>query len=356
MRYYSGNLTSTGVPMLRPSIEKVLAGKDLSRQEASEVFNAIMDGQCSEIQMAAFLTGLRMKGESRDEIVAATTAMRSRSIHVPIDHRRNRVLDTCGTGGDGTNTFNISTTVALLLSAHGGIKVAKHGNVSNSSKSGSADLIRALGVHMDATPQHIATSLEQCNLGFIFAANHHPAMKYAAPVRRGLGIRTIFNILGPLTNPAGAPYQLMGVFDPQILETLAEVLLELGSRRVVLVSGMDGMDEVTLCADTKVVIGTAGDIRTMEFNPETIGFHKVVPDEIRGDTPEVNRDIALGILKGSISGARRDIVILNAAFALYAAEITDDIREGVEIARGLLDSGKAWEACQRFVEFNRSSE
>ncbi|MBB5022121.1 anthranilate phosphoribosyltransferase [Desulfurispira natronophila] len=342
--------------MLRSSIEKVLAGKDLSRQEAQEAFNAIMDGECSEVQMAAFLTGLRMKGESRDEIVAAATAMRQRLVHVPIDTARYRVLDTCGTGGDGTNTFNISTTVALLLCAHGDIKVAKHGNVSISSRSGSADLMRCLGVDIAAPAHRIAKSLESCNLGFIFAANHHPAMKYAAPVRRGLGIRTIFNILGPLTNPANAPYQLMGVFDPQMLTVLAEVLLELGSRKVILVSGNDGMDEVTLCADTQVVIGTEQGIRRVEFNPEALGMAKVVPDELRGDTPEVNREITLGILKGSVAGARRDIVILNAAFALYAAEVTDSIADGVHVSRELIDSGAAWDACQRFIDFNRQQE
>ncbi|WP_027390748.1 anthranilate phosphoribosyltransferase [Chrysiogenes arsenatis] len=340
--------------MLRKAIETVLAGKDLSREQALEVFNDIMEGKCSEIQLAALLTGLRMKGESKDEILAATMAMRQRSVKIPLRTLPPRLLDTCGTGGDGTSTFNISTTVALLLAAHGGVHVAKHGNVSISSKSGSADLMRELGVDIQATPEKIAASIEACRLGFIFAATHHPAMKYAGPVRRGLGIRTIFNVLGPLTNPANAPYQLLGVFDPQLLETLAEVLLELGSRRVILVSGLDGMDEVTLCTDTKVVTGDAQGIRVEIFNPETVGLHKVSPEEIRGSTPEINRDLSLGILRGSITGARRDIVLLNAAFALLACEVVGSVSEGVESARRLIDSGAAARSCEAFIAFNRS--
>lgn len=323
--------------MIREAIEKVVRRVSLSREEARAAMGEIMDGQATPAQIASFITALRMKGETVDEIVGFAQAMRERAVRIAprVDH----LLDTCGTGGDRLGTFNISTTAAFVV-AGAGIHVAKHGNRSVSSGCGSADLLEALGVPLEADPASIERCIEEERIGFLFAPRFHLAMKHALGPRKEIGIRTVFNILGPLTNPAGAQYQILGVSDPSLLEVMAACLQELGVRRAMVVHGLDGMDELSICALTKVAEVDQGAIHVYTLDPEEVGIPRSDLAALSGGTPEQNAKIALSILQGE-QGPRRDAVLLNASAGLYVSGYAGDLREGVALARASIDSGAA---------------
>ncbi|RUM45144.1 MAG: anthranilate phosphoribosyltransferase [Desulfurobacterium sp.] len=336
-------------------LSRLIEKKDLSFEESKELFNAIMEGKLTEAQIAGILVALRAKGETVDEIAGATLAMREKSLKVPLPEEiKNRIVDTCGTGGDLKGTFNISTTVAFVV-ASCGVPVAKHGNRSVSSKCGSADILEALGVKVDLTPEQVAECIKETNFGFMFAPRFHPAMANVARPRRELGIRTIFNLLGPMTNPAGAKRQLMGVFSEELTEKLAEVLLKLGAEKAFIVHGKDGMDEVTLCDSTKITEISGGEVRSYEVSPEDFGLRKGAPSELLGGRSlEENREIVVKILKGEEKGAKRDIVLLNSAFALLVADRVKSVEEGIELARRALEEGKPYEVLKKVVEVTNS--
>jgi anthranilate phosphoribosyltransferase len=311
----------------------------LQAEEAEAVMNQIMTGNTTDAQIAAYLMGLRMKGETSDEITGSARAMRANANRVPTTGNGD-LLDTCGTGGDKSGTFNISTTVAFVA-AGAGARVAKHGNRAATSKCGSADVLATLGVNLDITPEQVGQCIDNVGIGFLFAAKMHPAMKFAIGVRREIGVRTIFNILGPLTNPAGANRQLMGVFTADLTDMLAHVLGELGSKSAMVVSGYGNLDELTTTGPNHVSHFKDGKVTTYEFNPEDYGFKGAHISELLGDTPEVNAGILRGILTGEIQDARRDVVVLNAAAALIAAGLADDLPEGIDLANKTIDSGAA---------------
>jgi anthranilate phosphoribosyltransferase len=323
---------------MKAAIEKLLRREDLSQDEATTLMGSVMSGELSQVQIAAILTGLRAKGETVEEIAGFVSAMRDHA--VTIRPQRNTLVDTCGTGGDGSHTFNISTATALVA-AGAGAAVAKHGNRAVSSRCGSADVLEALGVSIDVAPGSVAELIDTVGFGFMFAPHHHPAMKHVAPVRRELGIRTVFNLLGPMTNPAGVKRQLVGVFDSSLTEVVAEVLRSLGSERVYVVHGADGSDEVSIGGETTVsFLDEAGGIRTFQFNPESVGIERADTAELAGGDAAHNAGIVETILGGA-PGPRRDAVVLNAAFVIDAAGIASTIEEGVAVARESIDSGAA---------------
>lgn len=303
----------------------------------ADAVGEIMDGAGSPAQIAALLVALRMKGETTDEIEGAARAMRARMNTVQLDCAP--LLDTCGTGGDDAGTFNISTAVAFVAAA-AGIHVAKHGNRAVSSRSGSADVLRELGVNLDADFNTVAAAIRDVNIGFLFAPRHHPAMKHATPIRRELGLRTVFNVLGPLTNPAGAPFQLLGVFDRALVRPMAEVLGRLGSKRAWVVHGEDGMDEITLCGMTYVAEWTGEEVVEHSVLPEDVGLSRAMPESLRGGTPAENASIIREILNGERSGPARDVVALNAGAAIYLCGKSPDFPSGVTRANSLLDHGE----------------
>ncbi len=311
----------------------------LQMEEAEAVMNQIMSGSTTDAQIAAYLMALRMKGETSDEITGSARAMRANAHRVPTSGNGD-LLDTCGTGGDKSGTFNISTTVAFVA-AGAGVKVAKHGNRAATSKCGSADVLAALGVNLELTPEQVGQCIDTVGIGFLFAPKMHPAMKYAIGPRREIAVRTIFNILGPLTNPAGATRQLMGVFTADLTDMLAHVLGELGSKSAMVVSGYGNLDELTTTGPNHVSHYYDGKVNTYEFNPEDYGFKGAHISELLGDTPETNAAILRGILDGSIQDARLDVVVLNAAAALIAAGLANDFPDGIELARKTIDSGAA---------------
>jgi anthranilate phosphoribosyltransferase len=333
--------------MIQQSVKKLAEGKHLSKDEAYESVKEIMSGNVSEILISSFLTALRLKGETISEIAGAALAMREMA--VKITHCDNSIIDTCGTGGDGSGTFNISTIAAIIASG-AGAKVAKHGNRAVSSKCGSADVLKSLGVNIEIPIEKLEQSLEQVGIVFLFAPAHHGAMKYAGPVRRELGFRTIFNILGPLTNPAGAKKQLLGVFREDLTEIIAEVLRELGSERALIVHGIGGMDEISTVTDTKITELNHGTIRTMTIDPVSFGFQKVSIQEIAGGDSETNRDIVISILNGKKS-PYRDIAVFNAAAALYVAGIAETISDGIHLAVESIDAGKAKQKLHELIRF-----
>ncbi|MBI5343749.1 MAG: anthranilate phosphoribosyltransferase [Deltaproteobacteria bacterium] len=338
--------------MIKEAILKIVKGTDLTEQEMIHVMNEVMTGGASAAQIAAFITALRIKGETVSEITGAARVMREKSTRViaPSDD----VVDTCGTGGDESMTFNISTAAAFVA-AGAGVTVAKHGNRSVSSKSGSADVLRSLGVNIEAGVSRVEECIKEAGIGFLFAPLLHGAMKYAAPVRREIGIRTIFNILGPLTNPAGARRQVVGVYDPALTDMLAKVLYNLGSRRAFIVHGSDGLDEITLAGETRVTELDEGVIKTYHIRPEEFGFERCAPDELKGGDPDVNAGIILDMLKGK-KDAKRDIVLLNGAAAITAAGKTHNLKEGIAVARGAVDSGEALKRLEKLKEVtNRCS-
>ena len=314
-----------------------LAREDLSRSETEDLFGALMDGELSEAMKAAMLVALAMKGEAPSEIAGAAAAMRRRVIAIP--HHVDNVVDTCGTGGDGKGTFNISTAAALVAAA-AGAPVAKHGNRSVSSRSGSADVLAALGVAIDATPEEAGQALEDIGIAFLFAPKLHPAMKEVMPVRKELGVRTLFNVLGPLTNPAGARRQVMGVYAEHLVETIGEVLRELGCEHALVVHGSDGLDEITTTGPTRVAEVRGGEVDVYDLDPRDLGVERARPEDLLGGSPEDNADLFAAVLAGEV-GPLADVTVLNAAAALYAGGMSRDLRDGLVQARVAIADGAA---------------
>ncbi|MDP7290431.1 MAG: anthranilate phosphoribosyltransferase [Phycisphaerae bacterium] len=326
-------------------LSRVVAGSDLSREQAYWAFMQIMGGQWTPAQIAAVLTALAAKGETVDEITAAAQAMRDHA--VKIDTAGLDVIDTCGTGGTGLKTFNISTTAALVR-AGAGAKVAKHGNRTNTRSSGSADVLEALGVNLDAGETAVAESLKQAGVCFCYARLCHPAMKHAGPIRRELGVRTIFNVLGPLTNPAGAKRQLMGVFSDALTEPIANVLANLGAERVMVVHAADGLDEISTTSETRISQFDGEKVTTKTITPEEFGVARANMDDLLIDSPEASADVIRTILGGQ-SGPARDIVLLNAAAGLFVAGKADDMQAGLAMAAESIDSGAAAGALEKLI-------
>lgn len=333
------------------ALNRLIDGNELFYDEMLDLMRQIMRGEVSPALTAAILIGLRVKVESVLEIAAAATVMREFATAVPVQDR-SHLIDTCGTGGDKSHTFNISTTAAFVVAAAGG-RVAKHGGRSVSSSSGSADVLEALGVSLALGPEAVGRCIDQIGLGFMFAPNHHSAMRHVAPVRKELGVRTLFNILGPLTNPAGAPKQLMGVFHPDLVGIQARVLQQLGSQHVMVVHGLDGLDEISLSAPTLVAELKDGGVHEYRLDPRDLGFELVDAARLRADTALQSRDMLLAVLQGQ-SGPARDIVLLNAGAALYTADVTDSIAGGIEQARAAIDSGAARQKLDELVQLTRS--
>ncbi|MBP4049857.1 anthranilate phosphoribosyltransferase [Chromobacterium violaceum] len=332
------------------ALNRLIDGNELFYDEMLALMRQIMRGELSPAQTAAILIGLRVKVESVSEIAAAATVMREFATHVPVSDRRH-LVDTCGTGGDKSHTFNISTTSAFVAAA-AGARVAKHGGRSVSSSSGSADVLELLGVNLQLTPEQVGQCLDEIGLGFMFAPNHHSAMKHVAPIRKELGARTIFNILGPLTNPAAADHQLMGVFHPDLVGIQSRVLKMLGSRHVMIVHGCDGLDELTLSGPSMVAELKNDEILEYELEPGEFGFPLCELKNLRADTAAQSRDRLLAVLDGQ-PGPARDIVLLNAGAAIYTADIAPSLADGVTMAREALDSGKAKQKLQQLIALSR---
>ena len=336
--------------MIKEAILKLAKKEDLTYGMAEEVMNEIMSGKATPVQMSAYLTALALKGETIDEITASAAGMRAHCIKLLHDMD---VLEIVGTGGDGSNSFNISTTSSLVIAA-AGVPVAKHGNRAASSKSGAADVLEALGVDITIPPERSAQLLKDINICFLFAQNYHVAMKYVAPIRKELGIRTVFNILGPLSNPAGANMELMGVFDESLVEPLAQVMAKLGVARGMVVYGRDRLDEISMCESTAVCEIKDGWFQSYELTPEQFGYERCDKSELTGGTPEENAEITRAILEGREKGAKRQAVCLNAGAALYITGRTETIEEGVRLAEKLIDEGVALKKLDEFItESNR---
>ncbi|MFZ4440736.1 MAG: anthranilate phosphoribosyltransferase [Syntrophales bacterium] len=337
--------------MIREGIARIVLGEDLRETEMMAVMTEVMEGEATPAQIAAFMTALRIKGETVEEVTGAARIMRQKATR--IDARSSIVVDTCGTGGDGRNTFNISTTAAFVVAA-AGITVAKHGNRAVSSGCGSADVLEALGVKIDAAPEIVEECLQEIGIGFLFAPRLHGAMKYAIGPRREIGIRTIFNMLGPLTNPAGATAQLIGVYDPRLTEMFAGVLKNLGTKRAFVVHGADGLDEATVTGETRVSELKEGLITTYNIDPlELFGEGFAAGDDVKGGDAQENARITTEILGGE-TGARRRIVVLNAALAIVAGGKAEGIREGIAVAEAAIDSGAARKKLRELVEHSHS--
>ena len=331
--------------VLTRAIDAVASGRDLSSAQTAEVLSTIMAGDVGEVQIAAFLIALRTKGETEDELAGLAQAMRA--FATPVVSARHDLIDTCGTGG-GRRTFNVSTTAALIA-AGAGCAVAKHGNRSATSLSGSADVLEALGARIDLTPEAVGRCIDEVGFGFLFAPAHHSATRYVVPVRRELAVRTVFNFLGPLTNPAGARRQLIGVSDPAYLEPMAGALARLGTDRALLVSSEDGLDEMSTSGKTRVVEVEGTALRTYTFGPGEAGLPGATFEEVAGSTPDDNAAVTRAILEGE-AGPRRDIALLNAGAAVYVAGRAASIGEGVSVAAEAVDSGAALRALERYVE------
>lgn len=335
--------------MIKEAIIQLVNKEDIGYDTAKEVMNEIMTGQASDVQKSAYLTALSMKGETIDEITASAEVMRQHCIKLL---HEEEVLEIVGTGGDRSNSFNISTTAALVIAA-AGVPVAKHGNRAASSKCGAADVLEELGVGITISPEKSTQVLKKVGICFLYAQNYHIAMKYVGPVRRELGTRSIFNILGPLSNPAGAKMQLMGVYHKDLVEPLANVLRNLGVRNAMVVYGMDGLDEISISAPTVVCEIKEGTLKNYTIEPEQFGLTRCEKEDLVGGTPKENANITLSILSGE-KGPKRDAVILNAGAALYIAGRCSSIGEGIDLAREVIDSGKAKEKLEAFVvETNR---
>ena len=334
-------------------LKRIMAGESLTRDETHALFGQLMDGELSEPQVAGLLVALAIKGETVEEITGAAMAMRDHMVR--IDTGGADVIDTCGTGGTGLKTFNISTAAALVC-AGAGAKVAKHGNRTTTRSSGSADVLIALGVNLDASPERVSKSLAEANVCFCFAVKCHPAMKYAVPVRKALGIRTIFNVLGPLTNPAGAKRQVMGVFDGDLTETIANVHASLGSERAMILHAEDGLDEISTTSLTKISELKNGKVTTHTVQPEDFGIRRALIEDLLVESPEESADVIRGILAGAgknpddRAAAARNIVLINAAAALTVADLAKDIPAGLTLAAAAIDSGAAQAALEKLVE------
>ena len=336
--------------MIKEAIAKVVANEDLRESEMMEAMEEVMEGKATSAQIAAFITGLRMKGETVEEVTGAARIMRQKATR--IDARSAIIVDTCGTGGDGMNTFNISTTTAFVVAA-AGITVAKHGNRAVSSGCGSADVLEALGVNISPGPEIVEECIQQIGIGFLFAPRLHGAMKYALGPRREIGVRTIFNMLGPLTNPAGATSQLLGVYDRRLTEMFADVLKNLGTKRAFVVHGFDGLDEATVTGETRVSELKKGRITTYNINPIDIFGETYRGEELIGGDASINAQITKDVLAGK-DGACRKVVLLNAALAIMAGEKAENIREGIAIAEECIDNGAAIKKLQALIELTNS--
>lgn len=334
--------------MIQEAISKLIERKDLKLSEAEEVMNEIMSGNATPAQIGAFLIALRMKGETIEEITGCAKSMRAKAINIR-PKVKGILVDTCGTGGDKSDTFNISTTAAFVV-AGAGIAVAKHGNKSVSSKSGSADVLTALGVNIDLPPKEVEKCIEEVGIGFMFAPLFHGAMKHAIGPRKEISVRTVFNILGPLTNPANAQAQLIGVYDEKLTEPLAEVLGLLGLKRAFVVHG-NGLDEITIEAETKISELKDNHVRTFMLNPAELGIKLADISQIKGGMPEDNAKITQDILSGKEKGPKRDITVLNAAAAIMAGGKADNFKDAIETAKKSIDSGRALEKLEKLKEF-----
>ncbi|GAB7387519.1 anthranilate phosphoribosyltransferase [Bacillaceae bacterium] len=335
--------------MFQRVLNRLVNGESLTREEARDTMEKVMSGEATPSQIASFLTALRMKGESVDEITGFAETMRKKAekLHVPNDN----LLDTCGTGGDGGITFNISTAAAIVAAA-GGVRIAKHGNRAVSGKSGSADVLEALGIAIQLTSDEAVQCLEETNLCFLFAPLYHKAMKHAVAPRKEIGFRTVFNLLGPLTNPAGADRQLIGVYDVNLTEKIAQVAAQMGLKRALVVSGYDGLDEISISDATKIVEVKGGAIEVYELQPQDVGLPRYPLQEVAGGTAAENARIIRSIFEGK-KGAFRDIVVLNTAAALYLAEKAASLKDGVRLAQEIIDSGEALGKLEQLVRVTR---
>ena len=342
--------------MIRSAIQKLLRKENLTEPEIMDVMNCIMDGNATQSQIGGFLTALRFKGETVEEITGCARVMRDKAEKVK--HNLPYCIDTCGTGGDGANTFNISTAASLVAAA-AGAKIAKHGNRAMSSRSGSADVLEALGVNIHLNPEQVGKCMEEAGVGFMFAQLFHKSMKHAAGVRKELGIRTVFNILGPLTNPADAKGQILGVYDESLTTVMAEALQNLGAERALIVHGCDGLDEITTTAPTKITELKDGMIKEYFFDVAELGIQRAEPRNLLGGDAALNARIIQSVFEGH-KGAARDIIVVNAAAALYVAKVADSIKEGVRTAADMIDSGKAasklTELCEYTMAFRKEEE
>ena len=340
-----------GRAMIREAIGKVVGGSDLTEAEAAQVMGEIMDGEATPAQIASLITAMHMKGETVDEVTGFARTMREKSVKIPTK-RQADLVDTCGTGGDRLNTFNISTAAAFVV-AGAGVPVAKHGNRAMSSKCGSADVLEALGVNIALTPEQVGRCIDEVGIGFMFAPAHHPSMKHAVGPRKEIGIRTVFNILGPLTNPAGARCQLIGVCEPHLTELMAGVLKELGSERAMVAHGVDGIDELSTLGKTKITELQDGKLETFEISPQDVGLQAACKEDLsQGEDPMDSARILEEVLKGS-PGPARDIVVLNAGGALKAAGEAGSFQEGIALAIDSIDGGKALAALEGLRKLSR---
>ena len=335
--------------MIKEAIAVLVSGKSLATDEAAQVMEEIMQGEATPAQFGAFVTALRLKGETVDEIVGLARTMRARAIPVNVD---GLVVDTCGTGGDGAHTFNISTAAAFVA-AGTGLKVAKHGNRAMSSQCGSADVLEALGVKIDLNSEQVQRCLHESGIGFMFAPAFHPAMKYAAAPRREIGIRTVFNILGPLTNPAGAKSQMLGVADESLVEKMASVLQQLGCHHAMVVHGEDGLDEITISGKTKVCELKGSHIESYTISPEDLGLPSTGSARLKGGSAQENAVLLRNILSGA-SGPQRDVVLMNTAAVLLAGDKVKSLQEGVELAQNTIDSGQALSKLEQLITLSQS--
>ena len=336
----------------KETLGQLLERQDLTHEAMLGVMHQVMGGELTQAQIAAFLIALRAKGETVDEIAAAAMVMRELSIKVDIQDKAH-LIDTCGTGGDGIQTFNVST-VSAFVAAAAGAKVAKHGGRSVSSTCGSADVLEALGVNVNQTPQQVAASVNEIGIGFMFAPNHHSAMKHAAPVRRELGVRTLFNLLGPMTNPANAHRQVMGVFDQSLTTKLAKVLQQLGSEHVLVVHGADGMDEISFTGDTFVAELKNGEVTEYLMNPAQWGLALHDVKDIQIQNAEESKAMILAVLNGK-PGAASDIVLLNAGAAIYVSGLVDTMQAGIEKAAAVIDSGAALQKLHQLISYSNQA-
>ena len=337
--------------MFRDNLNKIIKGKILSGQEISSMMGEILSGNIKDTQIAAFMAALATRGETFQELAGAASAMRKKAVRIQTPAKT--VVDTCGTGGDSAGTFNISTTTAFVV-AGCGLTVAKHGNRSVSSKCGSADLLEILGVKLDTDPEIVEEAIGEVGIGFLFAPVFHSAMRHAAKARMEVGIRSIFNMLGPLTNPAAANCQLLGVYAPELTEMFAEALKLLGTKRAFVVHGHDGLDEISVCAPTRISELNNGQIKTYDISPETYFGEEADPDDIKGGNVEENAKITTEILDGK-KGPKRDVVLINTSAALVAAGSAGNLKEGIKLAEESIDNGKAAKKLKALVDFTREN-
>jgi anthranilate phosphoribosyltransferase len=334
---------------VKEAIRKVIVKKDISKKNAYEIALSIMNGEATDAQIATLITALRMKGETVDEITGFVKAMRDKVTKIKAP--KKYLIDTCGTGGDGAGTFNIST-ISAIVAAGAGCVVAKHGNRSVSSQCGSADLLKELGIKIDLKPARVEKCIKEAGVGFLFAPLLHPAMKHAIGPRREMGVRTIFNILGPLTNPAGAKRQLLGVYSKELTTPIANVLANLKSIHCMVVHGEDGLDEITTTGKTYVSELKNGKVTEYTISPEDFGMTKKIPEDLKGGTPEINAKIALNLLRGG-TGGKREITLLNSGAAIYVAGKAKSLAEGIEKAKESIDSGKALEKLEKLRDISK---